>query len=253
LHGPASPNTGLGGGHDHSGHAGAGGGHTPTEIAKAHKHQTDGTLTIKFGELYINSASRDEEGKSNVHGGNHHHTNPITGYNDVGHTHYYSGSTGSSDSDATALTSVTGWGASCATGWCVMGFYNKTFALSDHGHGFSGTTNTQSANHTHTQGNTGDTSPTMYIEIDTTSVVFTIHPYVFGELSSDEDPAHLHTINSVSDHNDHGIDTLSDFSLSVPGTDTEPDFSLDLNYGMKEIPGGTIMELFVRMTVMQRM
>jgi hypothetical protein len=210
-------------GHDHTGAAGAGGAftpevadggaHTPTELSKAHSHDLDGTLKIPHASNIRWFPVATAQYESAVQALNHHHSNP---------------STGSSSSNLNACTSI-GYGSSCASGACVdaASTYFHSVAL---------------AGHTHTQGNTGDTDPSAYIDLIEHNVVTAISDYVISIPSQNEDPAHAHTINDVAAHPHTGVyhGTHSDHVIQTAAAS-----NVDLELGIIEVPGGTVMQLTV--------
>jgi hypothetical protein len=248
FHEPSTPNTGTGGGHDHGAWAGAGGGHTPTEWGKAHTHVVTGTITLSFqtnDKTFLDSGITTTQNDSVPR---HTHPNPTTAANNRGHTHTLPTWTGAYDNDNEGVVDYIYPGSDCVEGSCITGWDNVDVPSTTHYHSLGGNTGGVSQNHTHTQGVTEagsahhhPLSVHNFAVIDTTTMG---GAFSLGVAAAD-DPAHIHTINSVGDHSDHSISTLDDFSLSVPNTDTEPDFSLPLTYGMKEIPGGTVMQLIV--------
>jgi hypothetical protein len=244
LHEPATPNTGLGGGHAHGDWVGLGGGITPIGVGHQHTHTILGTIwrlaDWQVDAYILKSINMSSEST-------HTHTNPSTA--SAGSHGHPAPSCGSSNSNVSACTTI-GYGSSCTSGACVddASTYFHNVALSGHTHTIGSISSAGS--HSHTQGNTGGGIG------HTHTLTGVAGPYnipipstetwgLNASATYNEDPAHGLTINTIDDHDDHSIDTLNDFSLTVPDTDTEPDFSLPLTYGMYEGASGTIMELII--------
>jgi hypothetical protein len=227
------------------------GAHTPTELAKAHQHKVEGTVSLIYTYVsgYLPSAQYAACGY-------HSHTNP---------------STGGPSSTAHALTGLS-LGSACTSGYCVSNTSDAAFASSTHGHSV---------------GSTSSDSLTCGIPtLAWNSYVTNLQPSPFCSWTSDaETPAHKHTLNAVGNHNtpmnsvsahphtgvaepahnDHSYPAEpahSDHSYpaepahndhSYPAEpahsdhviQTEPGADVDLTLGIVETPGGTVMQLTV--------
>ena len=239
-------------GHSHTGYAGSGGAHTsdvlnggahtPVALSSAHTHAVTGSITLSFtayNRLFITNYNTSYEDQ-------HTHTNPDTGNEPTPrHTHTYGTCTGGPDSTAYAIIAF-GSGSSCGSGYCVD--FNDidaaSFADSSHDHYVSGTTGVATAHH-HPVGATGKGSQHYHvlaydlyyvIDPDTMTGAFSLG------VAATEDPAHAHVINGVSAHPHTGVDVTAHTDHII---ETEAAGDVDLDFGITEIPGGTVMMLII--------
>ena len=247
------PNTGPGSGHNHGGYAGSGGAftpdvldggeHTPTELGKAHSHSIDQHIT-----MYTNSVNAYVI-TSSITGYefDHTHSNPSTGGISQSHTHTIPATDGPDEVD----DAVIGWmgGSACATGYCVDYMTKDGFAVDTHWHlNTDKNTGNQNRGHTHTQDPTGGggahhhTLPTSAQEL----YVKPISAKLTITLTGDDDPAHIHTINTVTAHPHTGV---AEGPHSDHVVTTEPGESVQIEYGIHEEAAGTTLELLVNSEV----
>jgi hypothetical protein len=248
-----------------------GGAHTPTELSKAHSHQTAGYAGVltstKEGFLSTQSFVNYEATPRHTHTGGttgagsaHSHSNPTTGTGSINHTHSIPATDGPDDT-RTVIGGEAGewdWGTACTLGSCVDSITGVSVADYAHWHLNTGKNSGSSgAAHTHNQGVTGTESAHTHTGGTTGQGTSHMHnltcwgstPYVTDAwmehniwISDNESPAHAHTINLVAAHPHTGIAEAAHSDHVIA---TEPAGSVDLNFGIKEIAGGTIMELIV--------
>ena len=251
---------GAGGEHAHGDYAGAGGAFTPDIVAGgvhtpdmlgegAHDHpvaiaEANMVLTLRSGYL---PDSKNVSSESS-----HTHSNPDTSFHS-GHSHSFSDTSGGPSGTTSACVSI-GYGSSCTTGACVdvSNTFFQNVASAGHTHNVSGTTG-GGGGHDHSVGNTGSGSSHSHTISTHATSLYYMRDIHFQNISSDteedhthtgiEQPAHDHAGVAEGAHSDHSITTQPSHGDHV--IQTEPGADVDLDFGIKEIAAGTIMELIV--------
>jgi hypothetical protein len=142
-------------------------------------------------------------------------------------------------------------GSDCASGKCVTGVYDSSFATSSHGH--SNPNTGINGGHDHSIGSTyGGSSHRHTISTHAIALNY-VRDIQIGVVTSDEEPAHGTTINQESSH-PHTSVAISSHANHVIGTQiahgdhsivTQAAAMIDMVLGIVEIAGGTVMQLTV--------
>jgi hypothetical protein len=144
-------------------------------------------------------------------------------------------------------------GSDCASGKCVTGVYDSSFATSSHGH--SNPNTGINGGHDHSIGSTGSGSSHRHpIQVgDALSRDYVHDPITISTFEVSTEPAHGHTINDVAAH-PHTAVAIAAHANHVIGTQiahgnhsivTQAAAMIDMVLGIVEIAGGTVMQLTV--------